>query len=318
MTAVILIYGIALALCLYVAVSVPIELGAVVVTDIIEVRFMKVRMVFVSRGGSPSCSSRSVALGVEGGRRIGFYLSVILIALIVPGSLGIEDASSDETPSVKLSSTFMYERDIAENDGVQPSGSEVVTHAVIYLDDDGTGLGIDQLGVAEGEVFILPDHPGSRDGYFFVGWSHGSRTYQSGTEIVMEGSDIVLTAVWGRGDYSIAYDLAGGDWNHSVVGTVEGGHLFTLPSDIPTRKGYVFGGWLCDGITYSADAGFIVSSDMAFTAEWIAPSVPSVEEAVESDHGESWFGGEGGYTLLLAIIIVIIAELAVLCSSKKV
>ena len=79
----------------------------------------------------------------------------------------------------------------------------------------------------------------------------------------LEGDDVVVAAT----EYTVTLDANGGtmDGNSTATRKVEGGkQVGTLPT--PTREGYNFKGWYCEGAL--VEAGTIVNGDMTVTAEW--------------------------------------------------
>lgn len=54
-----------------------------------------------------------------------------------------------------------------------------------------------------GEQIVIESEAPLKDGYYFVGWSDGSRTYQSGGTYTMPSHDVTLTAQWGIGPLNL-------------------------------------------------------------------------------------------------------------------
>ncbi|MDY0277776.1 MAG: InlB B-repeat-containing protein, partial [Acholeplasma sp.] len=89
--------------------------------------------------------------------------------------------------------------------------------------------------------------------------------YQVGDTITIEKNDVLLVAQWKRTEYSITYDLGGGE------GTVEDtnfyyiGDTVTVVSAVPTKEGYDFVGWRygfsleykVGGDTFTLDENFL-------------------------------------------------------------
>ena len=70
------------------------------------------------------------------------------------------------------------------------------THTVTYDINGGSGDAPVQADVEEGSSFAIKYYSGSKEGYRFEGWAYGDSVYQTGDRVTMDGSDIVLTAVW--------------------------------------------------------------------------------------------------------------------------
>ncbi len=69
-------------------------------------------------------------------------------------------------------------------------------HMVTYDVCGGSGAVPASKLVYEGDVFIVADYAGTKDGYDFGGWSYDGSTYAVGQEVIMGASDMVLSAVW--------------------------------------------------------------------------------------------------------------------------
>ena len=70
-------------------------------------------------------------------------------------------------------------------------------------------------------------------------------------------------------------DLSTNDFGDEVAIYVGNGATLTMKlPDAPTRDGYTFVGWKCDGQLYKAGATVEVSSNMTFTAVWTAVNIP--------------------------------------------
>ena len=65
--------------------------------------------------------------------------------------------------------------------------------------------------------------------------------------------------------YTVRFDLNGGVGDISNQ-QIEKGNKVSKPTD-PTRKGYTFNGWLCDGENWSF-AGYVVTDDITLVASW--------------------------------------------------
>ncbi len=89
----------------------------------------------------------------------------------------------------------------------------------------------------------------TRDGYTFIGWStdpHGSVAYSDGATYTMgTESQYTLYAVWEIGEYSITYNLNGGE-NNASNPAVFNMETDTITLSDPKRTGYSFKGWYTD------------------------------------------------------------------------
>ena len=81
-------------------------------------------------------------------------------------------------------------------------------------------------------------------------------------------TNYTITVVYGNGMYPSEY-------------TVPAGTEYTLPT--PSKPGYIFLGWRCDGVTYNAEETVKVTGNMTFTAVWgnlpdVKPSEPDTPD----------------------------------------
>lgn len=132
----------------------------------------------------------------------------------------------------------------------------------------------DNIYVTEGEAFTLSNARPIRPGYTFTGWSDGKNTYQPGAGFA-DGTtvDLTLTAQWQQiGTVDITYS-AGASVTDAVNipsnTTAEQNSSYTIPSVVPTRKGYTFTGWIAGGKTYQPGDTIAVGTDnITLTAVW--------------------------------------------------
>ena len=76
--------------------------------------------------------------------------------------------------------------------------------------------------------------------------------------------------------------LAYGNGQNDVSTLVQDGGSFPLPA-APSKPGYIFLGWRCDGVTYNAEETVKVTGNMTFTAVWgnlpdVKPSEPETPD----------------------------------------
>ena len=138
----------------------------------------------------------------------------------------------------------------------------------------------------------------TRDGYRFVGWELVSKQYESNWEDGQYSSaqnigtgkhgDITMNAVWEAVEYSITYDLDGGELpegkSNPATYTIESSS-FTLAN--PTKVGYTFAGWTGTGLDAATQTVTVAkgsTGDREYTAKWTP-----IEYEVK------WYGYQGIY-----------------------
>ena len=131
----------------------------------------------------------------------------------------------------------------------------------------------------------------NRDGYFWNGWEANCSGFISGVTLIIQDADVVLLGQWTLKQYSIAYDLAGGEvaTANPVSYTVESEDI-TLVN--PTRPRYIFAGWTGTDLEKPTITVTIVSGstgDREYTATWapITETVSYIDENRETQSHEA-------------------------------
>ncbi len=119
-----------------------------------------------------------------------------------------------------------------------------------------------------GETFQLAAAP-SRAGYTFAGWSDGTQTRNAGTSYQVGSSDITLTATWTAVNYTLTYDVNGGNSQApNGAANLNIGNTFTVAA-APTHQNRTFLGWSDGTNTYTAGQTYTVSSsNITLSAVW--------------------------------------------------
>ena len=134
------------------------------------------------------------------------------------------------------------------------------------------GAEVDALTVVDGEAATAPVAP-TRLGYEFAGWKSGTEAYNWANPVT---ADLTLTADWDLVNYTITYELNGGE-NHP-----ENPATYTIDDEIvfqaPTKTGSEFAGWDVAKI----EAGS--TGDITVTATWtVAPLYKVDFEDLDND-----------------------------------
>ena len=154
-----------------------------------------------------------------------------------------------------------------------------VIHTVTVVYGNGTADTVNTY--VDGETINLPAAP-TREGYAFLGWSDGDKTYNPRDEYTVT-KDTTITALW-KEEYNVVYIYNNG----AATGheTVLKGESVTLPT--PSKSGYAFLGWTCsDGNVYDGGDSVVIWGNTTFEASWVrhpdTPYVPEPSEPVEPD-----------------------------------
>jgi len=147
------------------------------------------------------------------------------------------------------------------------------THSVTYDLNGGTGTAPTQEDVAEGDTFTVKACTATMEGYSFNGWSYDRLTFFEGDIITMELDDIVLKAVWKKGQpmHHVTYDLRGGSGEAPIQADVQEGDTFTVKMYTGTKEGYTFGGWEYGIRIYEMGSTIKMGShDIVLKAFWLS------------------------------------------------
>ena len=166
-----------------------------------------------------------------------------------------------------------------EGSGLQPLPPEeepvVESYTITYYADGVEGWPIQQTVLA-GQANILDIKP-AREGYEFVRWDTGVKTYDPGEPISVE-SDIILNAIWEDKSYNVTLYANGGIFSGDIDGEVSRTYDHNEEInrgdlvDEPIRDGYEFLGWSENpGATeqqYEKDIKINCTKDMELYAVW--------------------------------------------------
>ena len=167
-------------------------------------------------------------------------------------------------------------------------------YTILYSTNGGLGAPIAQT-VLIGESITLSTISPIRIGYTFLGWATTpyalSAEYQPG-ETIIPTKNMTLYAVWqGDSTYTITFDANGGS---GAPGTIVAGKgiSITLPTDKPSRSGYIFVGWNSSSTAttalYAAGGPYSGNANVILYAVW-------KEKCTITFNAN---GGEGGPTSL--------------------
>ena len=144
---------------------------------------------------------------------------------------------------------------------------------------------------AWGETVILPENTFVYNGYAFVGWTDGKKTYAAGDEFVMPLAAVTLTAVWEKAivTYTVTFDPnnAGETWTVKV----EEGKTVAKPATDPTiDSGKTFRCWTDEeGAEYDFTAP--VTGNITLYAKYQYKITYSLGEGVEGTAPETQWAG---------------------------
>lgn len=143
------------------------------------------------------------------------------------------------------------------------------------------------LTVAVGSTINLPKNLWVRDGYDFVGWTDGEKTYAEGDKYTITKDSISLKAKWkAKAEKMLKYDYSyKNDEYESFCG-----ERIVLPS-IAEKAGYEFMGWEIEGKSYLPGTIYIMA-DKDITAKAVWREIK--DYGLLANAVGAWELGEGG------------------------
>lgn len=147
-------------------------------------------------------------------------------------------------------------------------------HNVVFYYNDGTGSTVTSTPVQHGSYYGGKIPKPERAGYNFCGWYRDmdvDLTIMSPfTDLTPVNSDLSLYAAWEIIDYTVTYELDGGENDplNPTVFNAESGDVVLLE---PTKDGYTFDGWYSDPEFANAFTKIIVKDslrDLKIYAKW--------------------------------------------------
>lgn len=146
--------------------------------------------------------------------------------------------------------------------------------------------------------FTIPATVPTKSGYDFTGWKSSDGTiYQPGQDFYAVPGTNTLTAQWELVEYTChLYYSADGANNvpptQDYTGSSTSDHNFTISSTVPTRDGFIFLYWSCDGHTYNPGDQISVgyNSSKTLTAMWDVAQldITSTQESVGMTVGDDF------------------------------
>ena len=144
----------------------------------------------------------------------------------------------------------------------------ITPYAITYILNGGINHELNPSGYTfDDETITL--HPASREGYTFLGWTtEGVDEPINGIQIPHNSTGTkTFTANWQANTYQVTYDVNGGD---SLTENTENVLFYSEhTSPVPTRDGYSFNGWFCNGKKVN-DGVWKIASNCTLKASWIA------------------------------------------------
>ena len=142
------------------------------------------------------------------------------------------------------------------------------SHTVSY-DPAGGSNEVDSQTVPIGEKFIIASYRGTKEGFYFTGWTYNDVSYQPNAEMTMGESDIEFVAVWTAiPTHKVSYNVDGGSVPVPDQYVAENS-VFYAVQYTGKKTGFDFNGWIY-GLDIIQPGGEITmgESDIELVAAW--------------------------------------------------
>lgn len=194
--------------------------------------------------------------------------------------------------------TYYTEQDFI-SDGIQYSGTSGNVHRFYYnrnsyqidyyYSNDHLKIVSDILyeaDISSSTYNYVPNRPSGVDSdYTWGGWCEDPLLTEPYTFNTMPNNNLVLYAKWIAPEYTVSFNLNGGDGTTPDSQTVEKHKLVSEPTE-PTREHYTFDGWYTeDGERY--DWSKPVTEDVELYAHWTLKPLTYTVKYLDSDNNDS-------------------------------
>jgi uncharacterized repeat protein (TIGR02543 family) len=167
-------------------------------------------------------------------------------------------------------------------------------------------LPLTEYNIAVGTIKQIASVP-TLTGYLFVGWSTKD-VVVSGNSFTMPNNDVLFTGQWLARNYTVQYDLNGGNPDIASRVNISWGTSNLLPASIPEKANYTFGGWHYNNINVANTHKY---SDLAANEDIL--SITLQAKWVLTDNEITEKTGEWALVnLLISILGIILAIIAII------
>ncbi|MCL2570635.1 MAG: InlB B-repeat-containing protein [Firmicutes bacterium] len=147
---------------------------------------------------------------------------------------------------------------------------QINRHSVVFRDDNGAIFGdFSRVNIAHGDELELPF--AERIHHDFLGWRKGDsdQIFEAGYNLAIT-IDIIFEAVWQIHKFNVYFQNYDNTALDLSLNDIAHGTPIELPP-IPyfaAKDGYVFTGWVLDGVTHLPETFFTVTRNVTFIANW--------------------------------------------------
>ena len=184
--------------------------------------------------------------------------------------------NTNKTALTPMSSSDIttYLTNVVENKALYAIWAPLTTYTVTYNGNGNTGgvVPTDNTNYNIGDTVTVESGVPIKTGHTFGGWLYNGVTYTDGDTFTMPATNITLVAIWTTTTtFTITYNGNGNDGGivPTDTNTYNAGDIVTVESGVPTKNGYIFGGWFDGTNTYNAGDIFnMPNHDVELLAIW--------------------------------------------------
>lgn len=152
------------------------------------------------------------------------------------------------------------------------------SYSIIYNSNSGSGT-MNPTSINYDKSTTLTKNTFTKTGYSFNNWNTKADgtgdSYTDGQTVSnltsINGDSINLYAQWKANEYSITFNVNGGDSSHEAIGVVYDAPYGTLPTPTHSDSSYIFTGWFTaasGGNEITADSIVKITSNSTLYAQW--------------------------------------------------
>jgi uncharacterized repeat protein (TIGR02543 family) len=199
------------------------------------------------------------------------------------------------------------------------NGPQILYH-IKYNPNTGTGSMSNTATIYNKNITLKPN-TFSNAGYTFTGWNtatDGTGDYYTDNQTFNYTCtyDLQLYAQWTSMGYSVIYDANGGNGAPVDNAVYQVGDTVTVLSEVPTKSGYIFAGWLYNKVTYADKDTFTlfdVDGDVVLTAQWTKTAEPIFYTLTYNGNGHTSGAVPLGGTYPAGYHVLVVAPGSMIC-----
>ena len=167
--------------------------------------------------------------------------------------------------------TPIYQYNYTENTTLHAHWKSLAENRIVNLDvNGGDNLSENRIEAAYGDHIYEKLPNATRQGYEFIGWYTENGIKVTPEYTFISDQDITLYALWSAQNYTVNFDVNGGDSiSITELGVIYDEYIYEKLPRTMTRSGYEFKGWYTeDGIKITPIYQYGYTNDITLYAQW--------------------------------------------------